>query len=274
MLKKYAPYLPTTFDTYIEPFFGGGAMFVWAYTTNRTASFIINDSNEGIMSIYREIRDNVSKFQARLDELESQYLPLDKASRKVWYYALRDEHAYDYQKWTKAEESATLYFLMKTSFNGIWQINKNTNGRFGTPFGLGNHTTTVYDRSVLKWWNTSLQNVVILCQDFETVVKNHATNNAFVYMDPPYRGCFTHYNTALSDTEHSRIVRCLYHCETVGATGLLSGRDLGDSFFENQWHTNRIKYFDVTYTAGRRKKTKYGFKAKSAREVLLTTGVP
>ena len=32
LLKKYEPHLPQDFDTYVEPFLGGGAMFIWAYT--------------------------------------------------------------------------------------------------------------------------------------------------------------------------------------------------------------------------------------------------
>ena len=42
---------------------------------------------------------------------------------------------------------------MKTGFNGVWQVNRNTNNKFGTPFGLGNQKTKVYDRDVLNWWH-------------------------------------------------------------------------------------------------------------------------
>jgi site-specific DNA-adenine methylase len=31
MLEKYQPFLPETFKSYVEPFFGGGVMFIWAY---------------------------------------------------------------------------------------------------------------------------------------------------------------------------------------------------------------------------------------------------
>ena len=38
MLKKYANLLgEVSFDKYIEPFFGAGAMFIWAYEKNPKA---------------------------------------------------------------------------------------------------------------------------------------------------------------------------------------------------------------------------------------------
>jgi len=271
MLKKYAGCLPSTFDKYIEPFFGGGAMFVWAYNKNPDAEFVINDVNESIISIYREIKNNLEPFQHRLNELEKEYLPLEKPERKKWFYELRQEHAYDYEKWSKTEEAATLYFLMKTAFNGIWQINKNTNNRFGTPFGLGKQKDKVYDRDVVLWWHNALQKATILSEDFEDVVKNHAVEGSYVFMDPPYRNSFTQYATDFNDAEQERVIDSLKFCQQVGATGLLSNRDAGDSFFEDRWDVTKIKYFDVTYTAGRRKKTEDGFKAKRAREVLLLT---
>jgi len=272
MLKKYAPYLPGKFDKYIEPFFGGGAMFIWAYEKNPGAKFIINDNNPNIMAIYRAVKEDLEPFKNRLDALEGEYLPLDKPARKIWFYKLRNEHAYDYQKWSRTEEAATLYFLMKTAFNGIWQINKNTNNRFGTPFGLGNQKDKVYNREIVDWWHEALQNATLACHDFEVVVKEEAESGSFVFMDPPYRDSFTQYSTDFNDNEQERVIECLNHCERMGATGWLSNRDGGDNFFENRWNPENIKYFDVTYTAGRRKKTADGFEAKAAREVLLMTG--
>ena len=60
MLKKYAPYLPKTFDKYVEPFLGAGAMFVWAYKQNPNAEFVLNDANESIMQIYQAIKYDVN----------------------------------------------------------------------------------------------------------------------------------------------------------------------------------------------------------------------
>ena len=51
-------------------------------------------------------------------------------------------------------------------------------------------------------------------------------------------------------------------------TGILANR-ADDDFFEKQKHNLNVAYFDITYTAGRRKKTDYGHVAKKAKEILL-----
>ena len=55
LIKHYEPYLPQTFECYHEPFFGGGAMFIWAYEKNPNAKFYINDVNPHIVQIYKAI---------------------------------------------------------------------------------------------------------------------------------------------------------------------------------------------------------------------------
>ena len=270
MLKKYAPHLPESFEQYVEPFFGGGAMFVWAYKQNPNATFIINDANEHIMGVYKAIKEDPKPFLKKLDELSAQYLPLEKEDRKKYFYKLRQENAYDYEKWSETEQAAVLYFLMKTAFNGIWQININTNGRFGTPSGLLNQKDKVYDKSNVMEWHEALQKCTILNDDF-TVVKPMIDNKTFLFMDPPYRGSFTQYGVDFNDEEQKRVIQLLNHCRKADGYGLLSNRDIEDGFFENETDGMEIIRFDVTYTAGRRKKTADGFKAKKAKEVLVKT---
>ena len=186
MMKHYHPHLPKSFNTYIEPFFGGGATFIVAHSINPNAHFVINDVNQFIIDIYKSIKNDVNNFINKLDSLSNSYLPLSKADRKTFYYDLRKQYAFDYSKWSKTEESAVLYFLMKTGFNGIWQINKNTNNRFGTPCGLLNEKTSVYDKDNVLEWNKVLQNSTILCGDYKNTL-SHVTKNTWLFMDPPYQ---------------------------------------------------------------------------------------
>lgn len=239
-----------------------------AHNPNR---IVINDINADIMNIYRNIQNDFEEFVAHLNILSGQYLPLNKEERRKFFFELRHQHAYEYTQWSPAVQSATLYFLMKTGFNGIYQINKNTNGRFGTPPGLVNQTTKVFDINVVKYWNHILQNVTIMSVDWRDCVKDIPDQDAFFFLDPPYRGCHTSYGQEFTDIDQEDLIN---FAKGLNSPVLLCNRDVGDRFFEERRGDLNIEYFDVTYTAGRRKRTDAGFEAKKAREVLLHNSTP
>lgn len=268
MLKHYKPFMPDDVKTYCEPFFGGGAMYINVINKHNPKELIINDINSDIVRIYKTIKSDCEDFTKVLDELSADYLPLDKARRKDFYYSLRHKHAYDYVSWDSTKEAAVLYFLMKTGFNGIYQVNKNTNDRYGTPSGLLNQRTKVYEKDVVLWWNKSLQNTQILSGDWKECV-NYVEDeeNNFVFLDPPYRGSFTSYGQEFSDDDQIDLVK--YVEKNQKTKVFLCNRDIGDDFYENNVNSAFIDKFPVTYTAGRRKKTDVGFEAKPATEVLI-----
>ena len=268
MLKHYKPFMPSEVKTYCEPFFGGGAMYINIVNKYSPKELIINDINSDIVRIYKTIKSDCDDFVKILDELSSEYLPLNKAGRKDYYYSLRHKHAYEYVFWDSTKEAAVLYFLMKTGFNGIYQVNKNTNDRYGTPSGLLNQKTTVYEKDVVEWWNKSLQNTQILSGDWKECcgyVEDEKDN--FVFLDPPYRGSFTSYGQEFSDDNQLDLIN--YVAENKNTKVFLCNRDIGDNFYENNLGDLLIDKFPVTYTAGRRKKTDDGFEAKQATEVLI-----
>ncbi len=268
MLKHYKPFMPSEVKTYCEPFFGGGAMYINIVNKYSPKELIINDVNTDIIRIYKTIKSDCDAFVKILDELSSEYLPLNKAGRKDYYYSLRHKHAYDYVSWDSTKEAAVLYFLMKTGFNGIYQVNKNTNDRYGTPSGLLNQKVRVYEKDVVEWWNKSLQNTQILSGDWKgccEYVEDEKDN--FVFLDPPYRGSFTSYGQEFSDDNQLDLIK--YVAENKNTKVFLCNRDIGDNFYENNLGDLLIDKFPVTYTAGRRKKTDDGFEAKQATEVLI-----
>ena len=262
MLKHYLPLMPSEVDSYCEPFFGGGAMFIHVVNTYNPSKLVINDINEDVINIYCSIRNRYDKFKKRLNELEAKYIPLSKEDRKKYYFEVRHEHGWDYEKWSRSEEAATLYFLMKTGFNGIYQLNKNTNGRYGTPAGLLNQKDKVYDRDVLDWWHNVLQRATIYSADYREVIQDKDT---FHFFDPPYRDSFADYGTGFNDNDLLDLIEICDGMKNV----FLCNRDGGDGFFDSNKSGLNIARFPVTYTAGRRKKTDAGFVAKPATEVLL-----
>ncbi len=266
MLKHYKPFMPKTVNTYCEPFFGGGAMYIHIVEKYAPKELIINDVNSDIVRIYKTIKSDCDNFISILDELSQEYLPLTKAERKKYYYSLRHKHAYDYVFWDNTKEAAVLYFLMKTGFNGIYQVNKNTNDRYGTPSGLLNQKTEVYDKQVVEWWNKSLQNTQIFSGDWKDCVSYvEDKDNNFVFLDPPYRGSFTSYGQEFSDDHQNKLLD--YVRSNKKTDVFLCNRDIEDGFYDNTGLV--INKFPVTYTAGRRKKTDDGFEAKPATELLI-----
>ena len=262
VLKSYKRFMPTAFETYYEPFFGGGAMFVNVMNIYQPKNVVINDINSDVINIYRSIRNDYDEFVLRLNELEDQYILLSKEDRKTLYFEIRHQHAYDYEGWSKPFEAATLYFLMKTGFNGIYQLNQNTNGRYGTPAGLLNQKDKVYSRDVLKWWHDALQSVTIKSGDWKDAVTNDA--NGFFFFDPPYRDSFADYGNGFGD---EALTSLLDFADAQNLVFVANRAD--DDWFDNQSRSMQVHYFNITYTAGRRKKTEDGFAAKKAREILL-----
>lgn len=268
MLKHYLPIMPKQVDTYVEPFFGGGAMFCHIVQNYQPKKLVINDVNADIVRIYNSIKNNLPEFLFKLDSYCNVYLPMNKEDRKKYYFEVRHEHAYDYDKWSEAEEAATLYFLMKTGFNGIFQINNNTNRRYGTPAGLLNQKDKVYELDIVKWWNQALQNTEVMSGDWKECLKQVPDeDNTFVFLDPPYRDSFTSYGQTFGDDEQEKLIK--YVRSRKLSTAFLCNRDAEDGWFEERLGKLIMDKFPVTYTAGRRKQTEEGFEAKQATEVLI-----
>ena len=261
MLKHHAPYLPASCNTYSEPFFGGGAMYLHVQKILRPGKCYINDVNPGIVNIYRNVKENPTEFCGIVDTYQRQYLELDKVGRKRYYYDLRHEHAYSYEGWSAVSEAATLYFLMKTGFNGIWQINKNTNNRYGTPCGLLNQTDKVYDEANVLAWSELLQNTEIFCGDY-----SNCPSGELNFFDPPYRDSFADYGTGWGDAETGKL---LQYVNSLNGKVLFCNRCDGTDFFESRRGKLNLTTFPVTYTAGRRKRVGDSFEAKKATEILL-----
>lgn len=266
MLKHYKPFMPKNVLSYCEPFFGGGAMYIHVIEKYAPKELIINDINSDIIRIYKTIKSDCNNFISLLDEMSEEYLPLDKAARKDYYYSLRHKHAYDYVSWDSTKEAAVLYFLMKTGFNGIYQVNINTNNRYGTPSGLLNQKDKVYEKDVVEWWNKALQNTTILSGNWKDSVSYMSdTTDSFIFLDPPYRGSFTSYGQEFGDDKQMELIS--YVQDQKQSTVFLCNRDVNDGFYDNI--NLKIDKFNITYTAGRRKKTEDGFEAKPATELLI-----
>lgn len=272
LLKDYSSLVPdlSNVSTYVEPFFGGGALYAAIKSGWPQLPGMVNDINSELIDLLNTTKNDYYKFIEELKRLESEYLSLtyldkNKEYRKEYFYQKRKEY------WalpaTETKTVALLYFLMKTAFNGIWQGCKESNGRFGTPAGLLNHKDKVFDYDLIKSWSDALQNTSIFSGSYSDLDIPH---NSWIFCDPPYRDSFTTYSLDFGDKHQLDLIEwCRKMHQERGCTVWLANREANDHFFENHAHDAEIHKFDIFYTAGRRKKTEDGYEAKKAQDLLM-----
>lgn len=165
-------HLPKNYQTYYEPFIGGGAL-LFSLQPKRA---VINDINPELINCYKVVRDSV-------DEL-IENLKLHK-NDEDYYYAIRDWDRDDnFQERTQIERASRVIFLNKTCYNGLFRVN--SQGQFNVPFGKYKNPN-ILDVAVLKAVSKYLNDneVKILNLDFQEVLEEPKKGD-FVYIDPPY----------------------------------------------------------------------------------------
>ena len=117
LLTELIPRMPDYSGKYIEPFFGGGALF---FATNPSQS-VISDSNPELINVYQEVADHCEDVITRLRMYEN---------TEEMFYDVRQQ---DWEKLDKTEAAARFIYLNKTCFNGLYRVNRK--GQFNVPSG-------------------------------------------------------------------------------------------------------------------------------------------
>lgn len=167
LLREIIPKIPKKYGKFIEPFFGGGAVFFAVNPMNG----IIADSNPELINLYRSVANDVEGVIDKLRRYEN--------TEEV-FYAVR---ALDVAKLSNVDAAARTIFLNRTCFNGLYRVNKL--GQFNVPFGRYKNPKIV-DEDALKAASVLLRKTKIICDDYKTVLKENAQTGDFIFLDPPY----------------------------------------------------------------------------------------
>lgn len=248
------------FDTYVEPFLGGGAVFFELAERFSFDRIILNDINEELIHCYKVIQQKVDNLIKELDILENKYLPASKQERKTMYYEIRKKFNeektkidYDRLDISSIKHAATLIFLNRTCFNGLFRLN--SKGEFNVPQGNYKNPKIV-DKENLYSVSNILKNVTLLSGDFEKI-NSYINSNTFVYMDPPYRPLpntqsFTSYSKQNFNEENQiRLAEFFRNLDRKGASLMLSNSnpsntDPNDNFFDRYYGNYGYQIIEVT----------------------------
>ncbi len=167
LLSELLPRVPKKYGRYIEPFFGGGALF-FALAPEQA---IIADSNPELINLYRTVADKASAVLKQLGLLEN---------TEERFYAVR---ALDWRALSEPEAAARTIFLNRTCFNGLYRVNRK--GQFNVPFGRYANPK-IADADTLTAAASVLRKAVIACGDYREILREYARPDDFIFLDPPY----------------------------------------------------------------------------------------
>jgi DNA adenine methylase len=189
-------HIPQFSGRYIEPFFGGGALFFHL----EPKQSIINDINSKLISFYLGVKDNFETLQTELSEIEKVYAinrkkfeelkskaPHERVDdeNEILYYQIRNMFNDLSEK--KYSEALLYFFINKTAYSGM--IRYNSKGEFNVPYGrYANLNTSL----VTKAHHNLLANTEIYNLDYSEIFRMANTDD-FMFLDPPYDCVFSDY---------------------------------------------------------------------------------
>jgi len=183
-LKHIIPHIPE-YETYVEPFFGGGSLFF--YLNRYQKKNVINDIHPDLISLYQSIKYGYGDI---IYSLMAKY-PNDETT----YYHIRDQ----FPVTNLIEQAFKFFYLRKTCYRGMLRYNKQ--GKFNIPYGR----YKTYNYEILKdaRYHQLLSNTDIYHSDFTELFNKYGQDEkSFFFLDPPYDGAvFSNYGFCLFNEE-------------------------------------------------------------------------
>lgn len=243
------------FDTYYEPFVGGGAVLFDLLPQKA----VINDYNEELVNAYRTIRDDLPNLLTELSKLHN--------SKDDFYKIRAWDREPDYANLSKAKKAARFIYLTKTCFNSLYRVNRK--GYFNTPYGR-KRTIQIVDQDNLTAINKYLNDneVAITSGDFAKVLAQ-VKPNSLVYLDPPYvpltaTASFTSYTSVgFNKSDQECLAQSCQHLDRIGVKFIASNSD-------TELVHELYQQFNIRTVYAKRNINANGKKRGAVAEVLIT----
>ena len=187
ILDKLKEYVPVEYNTYYEPFVGGGALLFELAPKHA----VINDLNKELMNTYKVLCDE-EKFKKMCRVLNN----YEANHSEEFYYEIRnkDRNKNTYNILSDYTRAARTIYLNKACFNGLYRVN--SKGEFNVPYGKKTKVNTYDGNNLITVSNyLTMNDIKILNVDYKEALKT-AKKGDFVYIDPPYdsdTAIFTNY---------------------------------------------------------------------------------
>lgn len=197
--------IPANYNTYYEPFVGGGFVFLATQPTKA----IISDLNDELINVYKIIKTHPNELIALLKTYHNE---------EEFFYNVRslDRDVNQYLALSMVELAARTIFLNHTCFRELYRVN--AKNQFNVPFADRTNPTICDEENIIalsEYFNKN--DITFIHADFNHVLKTVKVND-FVYLDPPCdpissSASFTGYTT--SGFSRSDRVRLKEFCDDL-----------------------------------------------------------
>ena len=258
IIDKLKKYVPEEFNTYYEPFIGGGAL-LFELSPKKA---VINDSNQELINVYKCLceEEKFKKMCSVLNHYEANH-------SEEFFYEIRnkDRNKNTFNRLSDYTRAARTIYLNKACFNGLYRVN--SKNEFNVPFGKKAKVNTYEGSNLITVSNyLTMNDIEILCVDFEDSVKN-ATKGDFIYFDPPYDSDTSTFNSytenGFGKEEQVRLAKVFKDLSNRGCYVMLSNH--------NTKLVNELyKDFNIHVIEAKRNINANGKKRGKVEEVIIT----
>ena len=219
---------PKNIDRFIEPFCGGGSVFLNTdanqYLLNDIDSYLIKlhkfliESSSQPQVFWNELKLNIEKYN-----LSATFMGRDipKEYRKEFvktYFAKYNKEAYinmrsDFNE--DKDDMMLLYMLLIYGFNRMLRFN--SKGDFNLPVGNVDFNQNVVAALDSYFEYVADKDIELFNMDFQDFIeKIQPTPNDLVYLDPPYLITFSEYNKLWNEDSEIRLIDYLDELDSRG----------------------------------------------------------
>ncbi|NWN45595.1 DNA adenine methylase [Candidatus Phytoplasma pruni] len=221
MIPILQQFIPPHFNTYYEPFLGGGALY-FALSPQKA---ILSDIDSNLINKWRHFQDDPLDFIHQVDQYEKYLFQYPGRANIPLQQTRFNQMLTEYNEST-TKNGALFFVLVKYTFRGIFRYRKK-DGRLLASYGFKANSFTPLTRSKYLPLAKQLQaKGQIFNADFETTI-NHAQAGDFVFVDPPYDSFGTNpkkqridntswFNQPFNQAEQTRLAQTLIRAHQRG----------------------------------------------------------
>lgn len=219
---------PKNIDRFIEPFCGGGSVFL----NTEARQYLLNDIDNYMIGLHRLLisySKNTPKFWQKIREYIDRYdlsatflgkgIPsYYKEQFKKTYFAKYNKEAYlklrdDFN--ANKSDMMLLYVLLIYGFNRMLRFN--SRGDFNLPVGNVDFNQNVVNALNDYFSYVESKKIELFSMDFQDFVETvQPTSRDLVYLDPPYLITFSEYNKLWNEDSEIRLIDYLDNLNNRG----------------------------------------------------------